>query len=127
MQSQIIKSAIVVSLLAVSVLATAAQSGKHNPQARVDRLINELGLDQPQAEQVHEILQNQHQQLRTLHQQQREAGRDEICAIRSDTQSQLAAVLNEEQLAAFEAMPKPHPRHRRHAGNKRAAPLDCNS
>lgn len=116
MQSNIVKVGLALCLISMSALAAPGQGEKHNAQDRLNHLMNELGLDQAQAEQVQDILQNQHQQIRALHQQQREASIDEVCAIRADAHIQLAVLLDDEQLTAFEAMPRPHEGRGRRSG-----------
>ncbi len=129
MKSYLTNTTLALCLLSMSALAAPGQADKHNPQARLNHLMNELGLDQLQAEQVHEILHSQHQQIRALHQQQREASKDDVCAIRADTHTQLAGILNDQQLAAFEAMPKPHERPARRSGaaGRGHSPVDCSA
>ena len=107
--------------LVVGAAAFAGPGTKHDPQAHIDRLATELGLDDAQATQVGEILRQQRDKYRALHHELRdqgvERGSDEARALREqareETRQRLSAVLTEEQLVSFEELRREHMQQRK--------------
>ena len=115
----------------VGAAALAGPGGHGDPQAHIDRLATELGLDDYQAEQVGAILGEQREKYRALHRELRdqgvERGSDEARALReqaqTETRARLATVLTDEQLSDFDELRKQH-KHKRHHKRTRGSESD---
>ncbi|MDM8550622.1 hypothetical protein QUF72_11110 [Desulfobacterales bacterium HSG2] len=81
-----------------------------DPERIIANLTRELGLSETQADQVRPIIENQVEQRKSIFEKYSSQGRDgrqamrgEMETLRSETKTQMASVLTDEQMAKYEA------------------------
>ena len=104
------KKTLLTALIALSLGSAQAQTdagnergkkhGMHHRGDRIAHLTEKLDLTDEQAAEVTAII----EESKALHMEIQASVQDEHCAVRENTLSDLAAVLNDEQLAQFEEM-----------------------
>jgi uncharacterized membrane protein len=97
---KLIVSMMIILGLAASSL-TMAKPKNHQPN--IEKLATELTLSEDQKKQFMQVMQAQHEKRQTLHDANREARKAAMEQHKKETLSALGSVLDEEQLAAFDA------------------------
>jgi Spy/CpxP family protein refolding chaperone len=114
-----------VALIAAALLASAvafAHPGEGRRGPDMDRMAVLLDLNDSQKDQVKKILDEQHQKLDAVHEQQRSAGtkptREERAKfheeLKQDTLAKLQGVLSADQIRKFEVLTERHGGHHGH-------------
>jgi Spy/CpxP family protein refolding chaperone len=135
MMNKITLSTISCLALAASTLALAGPNhNRHeweppSAEQRVERMTEELGLDENQAASLLEIFTATDLERDALREQHEKLIRQDVCALKATTTDQIQAVLTPEQAAKFdELMARKAAHHEEHGkwrGKHRGPPPDC--
>jgi len=108
LNSKTVVLALLIALLPASLLqAQSNQSWRHGPpdaETRIAHLTSVLDLSDEQSVELLAFFQTMDQERRALHEQMMQEMAPQICALRADTEAELARILSQDQLALMEEL-----------------------